>query len=394
VTDRRAYDYWTDDYPGIADFDPVIAFDVDEMLPWMQFVFAGGENTQDYGGTTGFTFPFSISTPTGFAPLRTQNLYLASDINGSGPITGIAFQNYQFPTLGGTFTFTMTLSHATVTMLSDTFANNYAGTKTTVASSVTFTVPAGIPGGDWFWVPIPSGTFTYNGTANLIVEVVTEAGTGQDVYLMGTSRPGQRMWALGAATAAGVVDDAALHIKLRFNGGTMDVLTPNGMSGGVTDVMPFYGPAGKSQYLYLASELGTKGTISKIACRNTNSVDAVVSGMTLTVEMGHTLATALSATYASNFTSPVVVFSGPISTPAVMQGDWLNITLKTPFAYNGIDNLVVQMAGTGPGSSAPLCVIDDASAAQYPSRRVFDTDPTATLGTVTDRLMDMRFMFQ
>jgi hypothetical protein len=387
-TDRRAYSFEFDLVPGTAENNTVNADLVDNKQPWMQFVFEGGDNTQDYGGSSPAGAPFVSS-----APLRMQSLYLASDINGSGQITGIAFQTYATLISGitRTYTYTMTLSHATVMTLGNTFANNYAGTKTIVASAVTFTVPAGIPGGDWFWVPISSGTFTYNGYDNLIVEVATTSGS-DDVALMSTTRPGsgQRLLAFGSTTAAtGVVGDVVLHAKLRFNGGPVSVITD-----GVVSTSNTFNTGGAGMLnLYRATELGTGGTINSIACRLYSDATAT-SYSNYKVIIGHSKVDTLDVTTANNFvsSSTTTAMSGTVTVPTgLLAGDWLEIPLSTPFIYDGVSNLAIWMGTTAAsGASADtICRMSTADSILYTGNAAAGT-PGASAVTPQDNKFDIK----
>lgn len=392
---RRAYSWGPDDNPGIADYNTINADAVDNYQPWMQFVFAGGEVALDFGGSDGTGVPFSLSG----SPYRTQSLYLASDILGSGPITGIALQTDIDSAFGvaRTFTFTMTLSHTTATVLSDTFANNYSGTKTTVASAVTFMVPDGLPGGSWVWVPIPSGTFTYNGIDNLIVEVAT-TDASDDVSWRGllTGTPGTRVLADGpgvtATTSTGTVDDFALNVKLRFNGGPMSVIT----DGAVSTPNAFNTGAGGMLNLYRATELGTAGTISSIACRLYSDATAT-SYSNYKVIIGHSIVDTLDTTAASNFVSQTTAMNGTVTVPVgLLAGDWLEIPLTTPFVYDGVSNLAIWM-GTTAASGASADTICRMSTTDYfnPSYPLYtghaaDGAPGAGSVSLMNNKFDMR----
>ena len=390
---RRAFAFNTDNTPGTADHDTTTAFPVDTTLLLQQFVFSGGDNKIDLGGTDNNIWPFANTAVVGNERPRIQNLYLASEINGSGPITGVAFQLNDL-SVAGSYTYTLKLGHSTRTTLGVTFASNYAGSPVTVANAVSFDIPANITAGEWVWVPIPNGVFTYNGTDNLIVEVATSAGS-VNTNLRAGIIAGRRVYVndtLGTATT-GAVDDVAYHIALRFHGGTMDVHTPEAMSSASSDIFPFYGTDNKRQYLYRAAELGTKGNISKIACRAGSGGDAE-TGFNYTVVLSHTSASALSGNFAASLTSPVTVFNGSFDLPAVAVGDWIEVPLTTAFAYNGVDNLVVQFGGTGGADFGFACAVD--GAARYADRRLisFPSSAIATDGIVTAGLPDMRFTLE
>jgi len=387
VANRLATSFAADATAGTADNNTTTGA-LFAYTAWMQFVFSGGDNRLDFGGVVSNTWPFADNNALG--GLRIQNLYLASEINGSGPITGIAYQT-NATTVAGTYSYTLTMGHSTLAALTTNYAGNYSGSPTVVANAVaTFTIPAGVPAGQWIWVPIPDGVFTYNGTDNLIVEVSTTTGTVSNSWRT-TSIVGRRAPNNGAtAPTAAVVDGFANHIALRFNGGPMEVITPTGIAGGVGDAMPFWAVNGKRQYLYHAAELGTKGTISKLACRAVLP-GAAETNFSYTVLLSHSTASTLGTTYATNLSTPTTVFSGVLNIPAVLVGDWLEIPFSTPFGYNGKDNLVVEVSGTGGTASGSACALDLGNAARYTGRRVFSGVSSDAAGTLQDNLIDMRF---
>ncbi len=357
-----------------------------------ELVFAGGDNTQDYGGAVPNSWPFTSS----WGALRTQNLYLASDINGSGPITGIAYQ-MNATSAAGTYTYSMTLSHAVVSTLSSTLADNYSGTRTTVASAVTFTVPAGIPAGEWFWVPIPSGTFTYNGTDNLIVEVLKSSGTvtgGNDVSLRTSSRPGTRVYTTDGTIATGTVDGSAYHIKFRFNGGRTMVLP----SGGVNSSAQVLGSgmAGQLQSLYPSTLLGTSGTINNVYVRLYSTATPTAASLTnYKLYMGHSVKTGLTTTdtYASNMDENATVLNGTLTIPAGLKaGDWVKIPLSSPFAYNSGKNLCILFttdAGPAGNSVSAHAMSSVLTVGRNDNSVTTGGNPTWTYAGVLDLALDI-----
>jgi hypothetical protein len=343
-----------------------------DSLAHMKFTFAGGDDKIDLGGAVSNSWPFANTT--GQKP-RIQNLYLASEINGSGPITGIAFQ-LNATSGAGSYTYTLKLGHSTLTALTTTFASNYSGSPATVANAVTFSIPANIPAGTWVWVPIPDGVFTYNGTDNLIVEVATSSGTA-DTNLRTAAVAGRRVAAdeFGGAVTTGLVDGTAYHIALRFNGATVDVL-PNGDATS-SQVLGGLG-AGQFQNLYKSVYLGTAGSITNIAVRMDGNANAATVP-NAKIYMGHTTKTGLvvTDTYASNMTGETLVFNGTISVPAGLRdGDWLTIPLQTPFTYNGTENLVVLF--TADAATALNSVKAHYSLTEFPNHAVSRSDNAVT----------------
>ncbi len=313
----------------------------------VKFKFAGGDNPQNYGGAGTNTWPFAT------VPLRTQTLYLASNINGSGRITGIAFQLNDV-SVAGTYTYSMRMAHTTLSALGTIFADNYSGNPVTVANNVTFSVPAGIPAGEWFWAPVPNDTFTYNGRDNLIVEVATTAGTGGSESLrVATGTAGVRVWANGATSESGSSSIPVVHhIKLRFAGGTMDTVFTSNSNANV-----FPTSISGRQFLLRASELGTAGYITRIALRSFTNATTTASYPDYSITLAHTDQGALVADDATNIAGGSVVYTGTFTMQAgLLAGDWIEIPLSTPFHYNGYSNLVVQTS-SGAGTASRSCTI-------------------------------------
>lgn len=359
---RRAVSSATDTSPGTAQHNQTTAGLVDTTHLLQQFVFSGGDDRIDLGGIASDVLPFVDTAGVGIERPRIQNLYLSSEINGAGPITGIAFQLNTL-SVAGSYTYTLKLGHSTLATLGATFAGNYADSPVTVANAVSFAIPAGVPAGEWVWVPIPNDVFTYNGTDNLIVEVAVSAGTA-NTFLRTAAIAGRRV-AVSDDTGtaiAGRVGSSAAHIALRFNGGTMDVI---GASGASTDV--FGSLLSGRQFLLRAAELGTSGAIDKLACRLGASSTAA-SYANFTVTLAHTAQTALAATDATNVAGGTTVFNATFNIPAGLSaGDWVEIPFSTPFTYNGVDNLVVQTT-TGFNLLTQACRMTGPDAARFLGR--------------------------
>jgi hypothetical protein len=352
---------------------------VDTSRNMAQFVFAGGDAKIDFGGVGGNIFPFANPGR------RTQALYLAPEINGSGLITGVAFQlNAISPSLpAGTYTYTLKLGHSTLASLTTSFAGNYSGSPVTAASEVTFTIPANIPAGEWVWVPIPDGAFVYNGTDNLIVEVVASSGTADtQLRVATTAGAGRRAFVNGDPTgtaATGTVDNSAYHLMLRFNGGPVSVIT----DGGTFTGLAFSPLANGRLNLYRAAELGTAGSITSVGCRMQNTSSSEASYANYQVIIGHSSVDSLVATSASDFVSQTVALNGTAFVPAgLVAGDWIELPLTTPFAYDGKSNLAIWMGTTAASGAAGThnCLVSTSNTPRYPGQMASGVPGAATVG--------------
>jgi hypothetical protein len=308
----------------------------------MRFTFKGGDNAVWKGSPSETSYPFAEDWG------RAQVLYLASEISGSGPITGLGFQT-STTTTSGSYTYTLKLGHTTATSLANTFADNFHGEVTTIVTSGTLSIPTGIPAGEYFWIPFP-GTFTYNGTDNLLVDIDVSSASAPNYIGCGLVAASIRSVFGSAGSSVGSQsNNAILNAKFRFAGGTMDLITPES---GIASFLPT-SPV-RQQVLYVASELGSSGKITKLACRSAATYSARDYANTKVV-MANTSISELSGTYANNIVNGTTVYNGTLSAPAVNEGDWIEIPLSTPFSYDGTSNLVLDMSTDG-GPSETWCI--------------------------------------
>jgi len=306
----------------------------------IQLLFEGGVNAVEFAPLpgNGNVYPFD--------GLKVQILYDSTLISGSGPITGIAMRTGQIPTTAQSYTFTMRLAHSTLTDLTTDFNSNFSDSPVTVSDNTAFIVPAGIPVGDYIWIPMPDGSFNYNGTDNLIVEIDVIASTGMTAWgIDGIGADDTRAYGASGSVMADGVDNAKYHISFRFNGGTMDVITTEDVGW----VVPFTDSFDiRSQILFDAWQLGTGGPVTGISFRLEN--DSLASDHpAATVVLGHTTNTVLDTTFAANMTDPTTVFTGTLNIPAGLEaGDWFTIPVSG-FTYDPTQNLVFEVnqdAGT------------------------------------------------
>jgi hypothetical protein len=255
-----------------------------------------------------------------------------------------------------------------------------------------FSVLPNTPVGTDVWLPL-TGSFNYNGTSNLIVDITVNSATSLTSFMTDSSGTNTRLCGSSTAPAAiAPLGNTRYNIKLRFRGGSADVIT----TGSTEDLYPFNDSFNNIvQYLYRSGELGTSGTVTGIALRLSSpspSVSTTYNGFA--VVMGHTANTQLGATFASNMTDATAVYSGTFSMPAGLKtGDWIEIPLTTHFTYNAGNNLTVQLsalAGTVThGTELEL------NNTLYINRHSYASDNTAVTATgINNHLADFRLIFQ
>ncbi len=381
-------------YTGTAiasdDIHPDTTTSILEKVHHTKFVFEGGDNKVDF--TSSYDKNVAPFTNMALPFQKAQMLYNSSAITGSGLITGIGLQVYTATTAEQTYTYTMKLGHSTKTALDATFANNFdVGAPVTVASSIQFKVPAGIPGGEFIWLPIPDGNFTYNGTSNLVIELIIEAATGVvELATHDTSSICRILGSPSSLTANGEMNGFTHQIALRFYGGTMGVIT----GGNITTESVFSTGTSGTINLYRAAELGTSGTITSIACRLNDSSSDAADYANYRITIGHSNNNQLETTAANNFISQLNALNGTVSVPAgLVKGDWIEIQLTTYFSYDGKSNLAVWLGTTAASGSGAIngCTYSAASSAsRYPGQTA-DAVPGSETIMPQNYKLDMRF---
>ncbi|MDH3975642.1 MAG: hypothetical protein OEV42_15295 [Deltaproteobacteria bacterium] len=344
----------------------------------ISFKFSGGDNEQTFGDVLSIESPFSQSS---LLTNKVQALYKADEIDGSGPVTGVAFQ-MNATSFQNDVTYTLKLGHTTLTELSTAFADNFnSGAPVTVANAVDFTIPAGLQAGEYFWVPVPDGIFTYNGNDNLVVEVNTFTATTNTILRFTFTTAGRMALGSIGNDVAFDVYSATHHIKLRFNGAPVQIMPMGGHSyrqvlGGVTGTGD-----GQIQSLYTPSLIGTGGTVTGISVMlGADSVAATIPDYK--IYMGATAKTTFNVAdiYSSNMElSSTLVFNGTFDIPAGLKtGDWIRIPLQTAFTHDPTKNMsILFMADSAsPGNNR---VSASSNAARFPNHSVWRDDNTVDI---------------
>ncbi len=347
-----------------------------------KLVFSGGDNTVEVEQlSTGFVAVAPASEG------RSQFLLLPGDIVGSGPITGIAFKlRDPLPApLNGNYTVILSHNAPEQTAFSHTqFAMNLAEDAKVVADNLSVTVPAGATE---FWLPITE-SFSYDGISNLVIDVQASALSGayQIISADTNSFRTVRNVVSSSATSGNLMNGTA-EPRIRFHGSSIDRVIGTGGA----ESMTFSDSASGAieQFLYHATELGSPGSITRIACRMTTLSSVAASYPNFEVTLSHTSEAALVGNPSLNLIQPQVVYSGEYLLPeGLIQGDWIEIQLTTPFEYNGIENLVIQTK-TDAGTALHSCSIQE-DAVLYPQRRAGEIAREADPITLYDQQRDLR----
>lgn len=261
---------------------------------------------------------------------------------------------------------------------------NLASDATVVADNVYVTVPAGATE---FWLPITE-SFSYDGISNLVIDIQAGTLTGSyQIISAGTNNFRTLKNVDDASALSGNLTNGTAEPRIRFHGSTIDRVIGTGGSESMTFTDS---PAGAiEQFLYHATELGSPGSITRIACRMATSSSVATIYPNFEVTLSHTNEQMLVENPQLNLVQPQVAYSGEYLLPeGLIQGDWIEIPLTTPFEYNGIQNLVIQTK-TYAGTDLHTCSIQE-DAVRYPQRGAGEAAREADPVTLYDQQRDLR----
>ena len=222
--------------------------------------------------------------------------------------------------------------------------------------------------------PAVGGTVTGGGTFNYGASCTLTATANTDYNFVNWTKNGTEVST--NATYSFTVTEAAVYVA-NFEEEVIGDYVYIGDGGTTTNsYLPSYTMYNYSftQQIYTVDEIGMAGTINSIAFYNGGSEKT----RSLTFYLAHTTKTAFeSTTDWVTVTAANQVYSGSVT---MVADNWTTITFDTPFAYDGVNNLVlITDDNTGNWSSGMSCRVFAANGNQ--AIRVYSDgtnyDPTA-----------------
>jgi hypothetical protein len=158
-----------------------------------------------------------------------------------------------------------------------------------------------------------------------------------------------------------------------------------GGSGINNNTIPFWGgrsdPGVRWQTIWLQSELGEAGAVTKIEWQNW--ADSTGSGGTFSsckMYLCHTSLSTITTTFNDNYTgnTPVEVYNDTFVIPSLPPNTWHTICEPTNFDYDNTNNLLMEVTWVGPsvGGTTPFKTTSSGGAG-----RAYAWDPAATTAT-------------
>lgn len=296
--------------------------------------------------------------------------------------------------------------------VNDAVVNNYAGAVSITAASdtgaVVFTPTAATftssMAGTW------TGGVTVNGDANNVRFTVTDsAGSSgtSNPFDVSTGPPVRYSWsAIASPQTAGqpfaatiTALDAAGNLTPAYSG-YLTISPPSdervigsGTTGNNLFPLRIQSNDERTQVIYLASELGGKATLSSLSLYVTTP-----PGKTLdewTIRLKHTgLSAFSSANWENGWTT---VYS---TNQTILQAGWITFPFSTPFAYDGVSNLMVDFSfntsTSGDQGAVRTFTSGGASRVLYTTSNSLNGDPKSwtgltPAGTVSSVIPQVKF---
>jgi len=243
--------------------------------------------------------------------------------------------------------------------------NGYSGTPVLSASgsagavSITPTSAPGFSYGSW------TGNITVNDFASNVVLTATDgsASAGSNAFNVGVGAFDHFGWGPISSPQAGVpfsttltAEDAGNNPLVSYQGTVaVSSLGASHTTGtgaySVGSLFPSYYVSGRTQCIYLASEIGRAGTITSLAFYVPTKATSTFNRWTIRMKP-----TSLSSytTYGWDASGWTTVYQASQTFNAV--SGWVTINLTTPFAYDGTSNLMVDFSFYGTTSSTQMSV--------------------------------------
>jgi len=150
---------------------------------------------------------------------------------------------------------------------------------------------------------------------------------------------------------------------------------------GLSTPISIYYSTSLSQFIYLASEIGTAGTITSLDFKVNQTGALTNSNGMIDVWVGHTtraaynpVVSATGADWISVATHTQVMTSGSFT----QTGTTLTFTFDTPFVYNGTDNLVITVDANKPEDDGSAILFLQTAATTNKMSLMIRTDDAAS----------------
>ncbi len=200
---------------------------------------------------------------------------------------------------------------------------------------------------------IPNSAFNANVTASQVKVNVNESGN-EFVYLKTLENANDN----GTGNYPYTMIPNPFSVRPKYDGGggsaptpTIDVTIGSGNSSVNNLPIQMTNNYSFSEQIFTASEIGSAGTIRTISFYK--SAPNYDRSRTLVIYLTHTDKTSFTSDNDwVTLSNSNIVFSGTVNFPAT--NDWVEITLDTPFDYNGTSNLIVAVddnSGQAAGSA-------------------------------------------
>jgi hypothetical protein len=309
-----------------------------------------------YNDNTNYN-PASPSSYSGSYVTSNNQIMFAMNGSGGGTVNTYTITASASPTAGGTITGAGTYNEGATVTLSATANSGYTfskwtknGTQVSTNATYSFTATANAA----YVAVFTQNTYTITASASPSNGgTVSGAGTyasGATCTLVATPATGYEFtnWTKNGTqvstnasysfTVTGAASYVANFTEVSTPGPSGDVTIGSGSSTNAYIPTYAYYKYSLTEQIFTAAEIGQAGTITAISFKVSNSKSTT---RTLAVYMKHTTKTAFTSKKGwEAVSSSNLVYNGSVTFNA---SGWTTITLSTPFAYNGTNNLLLAV---------------------------------------------------
>jgi opacity protein-like surface antigen len=182
---------------------------------------------------------------------------------------------------------------------------------------------------------------------------------------------------------------AVLAISAAAYASGKQVIVNNGSGGNVIPWWPSYFPSGcRVQMLYDKAAINTSGRINEFELQKTSTASGTFPNTKF--YLCHTTVTALTTSFAGNYTGNTPVLVGSFSSYTVpASSGYYPIPMSTTFNYNNANSLILEITWE-PTASGSNCALMNGSKTAY---RCWARSPTASTGSVDSVGYNARISF-
>ncbi len=320
---------------------------------------------------------------------RMQNVFTPDMVGTDGVINRISFERTENLDVGNYSNLKIYLAHTEIDELTTTFADNYHGNLVEVFSADNFELNSS-NNDPWIHFDL-NGSFWYDSSYNLLLELTWDGDGGSTVWLEGYNYGHKNIkiisWDLSQDTGT-----TSTYLQItRFETEPVDEFTSVSGPNDQASAYPFRANTDDEfhfQVIYTPDQVGSEGHIRRISFYRTN-FNAEATFNNLSIYMAHTDLDEITITFADNYDGHLIeVFnSHDVVFENINEHSWEHFDLNNNFTYDSAHNLLIDIKWSG-GTGSDIQV---GNTVYSENRRLWSNDLGSETGDIDTRLPVLKF---